>query len=68
MPLELARFQVEDWCDPTEQPPEWWRWQEAHAGALHREPETAEWHWYLHARLAHMRAMRAWKAEHAGSP
>jgi hypothetical protein len=53
MPLELARFRVEDWCDPTDQPPEWW-------------DDSAAEYWWVHARLAHMRARRAWKAEHAG--
>ena len=55
MPEHLARFRVEDWCDPTADPPEWWTWANASndrwslAGT-----ETVESYWY-------MRAVRAWK-------
>jgi hypothetical protein len=69
MPERLARFRVEDWCDPTAEPPDWYM------AALRGDvitwslaaSSTVESYWYLHARLRHMRALRAWEDEHGSA-
>jgi hypothetical protein len=70
MPEHLARFRVEDWCDPTAEPPEWWTWANAskqHWSLASDPPAPPETYWWLHARMQHMRAVRAWK-DAAASP
>jgi hypothetical protein len=65
MPQELAEFRVEDWCDPTADPPEWY--MAAITGRVYwslAAGSTVEGYWYMHARMAWQRARTAWVREH----
>jgi hypothetical protein len=51
VPAELVRFRLEDWQDPEAVSPAWWA------------SDAAVW-CYLRARMAHLRACRAYQREH----
>ena len=54
VPERLREFRLEDWVDEREAPLRWWA------------EDRPSWY-YLRARVAHLRAVRAWRAEHGVS-
>jgi hypothetical protein len=69
MPERLTKFRVEDWCDPTADPPDWY--MAALDGRIYwslAAESSVEDYWHTHALLAYDRARRAWRQEHSTPP